>query len=49
MAICSAILNMRAKATLPDQDQLFAIAEGQEGYFTMAQALDAGFARSTHS
>lgn len=34
---------------LPDQDQLFAVAEGQEGYFTMAQALEAGYARSTHS
>lgn len=40
---------MRAVATAPDFDQLFATAESQEGYFTMAQALDAGYARSTHS
>ncbi len=40
---------MRAIATHPDNDFLFAIAESQEGYFTMAQALEAGFARSTHS
>ncbi len=40
---------MRAATSLPDNDLLFAIAEGQEGYFTMAQALEAGFARSTHS
>ena len=40
---------MRAVATPPDHDQLFAIAESQDGYFTMAQALEAGFARSTHS
>lgn len=40
---------MRAVASPPDNDQLFAIAEGQDGYFTMAQALEAGFARSTHS
>lgn len=47
--ICSVILNMCAKSTIPDHDHLFAIAESQEGYFTMAQALEAGFARSTHS
>lgn len=40
---------MRAVATSPDHDQLFAVAESQDGYFTMAQALEAGFARSTHS
>ena len=40
---------MRALATQPDKDYLFAIAESQDGYFTMAQALEAGFARSTHS
>lgn len=40
---------MRAAASSPDNDRLFAIAEGQDGYFTMAQALEAGFARSTHS
>jgi predicted transcriptional regulator of viral defense system len=47
--VCSAILNMRATTTQPDHDQLFAVAESQHGYFTMAQALEAGFARSTHS
>jgi predicted transcriptional regulator of viral defense system len=47
--VCSGILNMRAVATPPDFDQLFAIAESQEGYFTMAQALESGYARSTHS
>jgi predicted transcriptional regulator of viral defense system len=40
---------MRAASTPPDHDRLFAIAESQDGYFTMAQALEAGFARSTHS
>jgi predicted transcriptional regulator of viral defense system len=40
---------MRAIATPPDHDHLFAIAESQGGYFTMAQALEAGFSRSTHS
>jgi len=40
---------MCASATPPDHDHLFAIAESQDGYFTMAQALEAGFARSTHS
>jgi predicted transcriptional regulator of viral defense system len=40
---------MRAESTSPDHDLLFAIAESQDGYFTMAQALGAGFARSTHS
>jgi len=40
---------MREESGLPDNDQLFAIAEGQGGYFTMAQAQEAGFARSTHS
>jgi len=33
----------------PDHAQLYAIAESQDGYFTMAQALGSGFARSTHS
>lgn len=33
----------------PDHEQLFGIAESQAGYFTTAQAVDAGFARSTHS
>ena len=49
MHVCSGILNMRAVATPTDHDHLFAIAESHDGYFTMAQALDAGFARSTHS
>ncbi len=49
LRICSEILNMRVIGSSPDNDLLFAIAEGQEGYFTMAQALEAGFARSTHS
>lgn len=40
---------MRAASSPPDNDLLFAIAEGQDGYFTMAQAQQAGFARSTHS
>lgn len=40
---------MHAGLTSPDHDQLFAIAESQDGYFTMSQALEAGFARSTHS
>lgn len=40
---------MRAASTVRDHDHLFAIAESQDGYFTMAQALEAGFARSTHS
>ena len=47
--ICSVILNMRAFSTPPDHDHLFAIAESQDGYFTMAQALEAGLGRSTHS
>ena len=42
-------LNMHAVISSPDHDRLFAIAESQDGYFTMAQALEAGFARSTHS
>ncbi len=40
---------MRASPPSRDHDRLFAIAESQDGYFTMAQALEAGFARSTHS
>ena len=40
---------MHALTTPPDHDHLFAIAESQDGYFTMAQALESGFARSTHS
>lgn len=33
----------------PDHERLFDIAESQAGYFTMAQAVDTGFARSTHT
>lgn len=40
---------MCAAISAPDRDRLFAVAESQNGYFTMAQALEAGFARSTHS
>jgi predicted transcriptional regulator of viral defense system len=40
---------MRVNFATPDNDCLFATAESQDGYFTMAQALEAGFARSTHS
>lgn len=40
---------MHAALSPPDHAELFAIAESQDGYFTMAQALAAGFARSTHS
>jgi len=40
---------MHVDIARPDQERLFATAEGQAGYFTMAQAADAGFARSTHS
>lgn len=40
---------MYAVISHPDHEQLFTIAESQDGYFTMAQALEAGFARSTHS
>ena len=47
--VCSGILNMRAVVSQSDPNQLFALAESQDGYFTMAQALEAGFARSTHS
>jgi hypothetical protein len=47
--VCSGILTMHAVVSPPDHEQLFAIAESQDGYFTMVQARDAGFARSTHS
>lgn len=46
---CPIILNIRAKQQVPDHDRLFATAEGQDGCFTMAQAEDAGFGRSSHS
>ena len=38
---------MCAAPSTPDHDRLFAFAESQDGYFTIAQALEAGFARST--
>lgn len=40
---------MYAASSAPDRDRLFAIAESQDGCFTMAQALEAGFSRSSHS
>ena len=40
---------MCAKLASPDDDLLFAIAEGQDGYFTMAQAGQAGYSRSNQS
>lgn len=40
---------MHAEAVTPDHDRLFAFAEGQDGYFTTAQAQEAGYSRSTHS
>jgi predicted transcriptional regulator of viral defense system len=48
MHVCSGKLNMSALPPATDREQLFAVAESQGGYFTMAQALAAGFARSTH-
>jgi hypothetical protein len=49
MHICSSFLNMHATTVRRDHDRLFEIAEGQQGYFTAAQAVESGFARSTHS
>lgn len=49
MHICSGILNMRASTVKPDHERLFEIAESQQGYFTTAEAVGCGFARSTHS
>ena len=40
---------MRVTVANTDPGQLFEIVEAQQGYFTGAQAVDAGFARSTHS
>lgn len=40
---------MHARRPKPDHERLFEIAEGQQGYFTTAQAVASGFARSTHS
>jgi predicted transcriptional regulator of viral defense system len=40
---------MRAAFTKPDTEHLFEVAEGQQGYFTSAQAAEAGYARSTHT
>ena len=49
MHVYSTYSNMYAAASAPDRARLFAIAESQDGYFTMTQALAAGFARSSHS
>ena len=38
--------NAHEEAHRPDPDRLFSIAEGQEGYFTTAQAQQAGYSRS---
>jgi predicted transcriptional regulator of viral defense system len=40
---------MCAAVAKPDSEQLFEIAEAQQGYFTAGQAVEAGYARSTHS
>lgn len=40
---------MCAARTKPDAEQLFETAEAQQGYFTTAQAIEAGYSRSTHS
>lgn len=40
---------MHADVVMPERDQLFATAEGQDGYFTTAQAERAGYGRSSHS
>lgn len=40
---------MRASTTKPDHERLFETAESQQGYFTTAEAVASGFARSTHS
>lgn len=40
---------MCAMTAKPDAEQLFEAAEAQQGYFTTGQAVDAGYARSTHS
>jgi hypothetical protein len=40
---------MNALPAKPDLEQLFEIAESQQGYFSTPQALAAGYARSTHS
>ena len=40
---------MCAAIAKPDSEQLFEIAEAQQGYFTAGQAVEAGYARSTHS
>lgn len=40
---------MCADVAKPDSEQFFEIAEAQQGYFTAGQAVEAGYARSTHS
>lgn len=39
---------MHAVTAKPDHERLFEITEGQQGYFTSAQAVKCGYARSTH-
>lgn len=40
---------MHAPIQRPDHERLFEIAESQQGFFTSAEAVECGFARSTHS
>lgn len=40
---------MCASIAKPDSEQLFEITEAQQGYFTAGQAVEVGYARSTHS
>ena len=40
---------MCATVANTDSEQLFEIAEAQQGYFTATQAVEAGYARSTHT
>ena len=40
---------MCAAVAKPDSEQLFDLIEAQQGYFTTAEAVEAGYARSTHS
>lgn len=40
---------MCATRKTPNFDQLFEAAESQQGFFSARQAVDAGYARSTHS
>ena len=40
---------MCATVANTDSEQLFEIVEAQQGYFTATQAVEAGYARSTHT